>query len=528
MLGPREELVTAGGVTFGRARPGAAVASHPARRVIALAPAPVPIPPRPSWRESAHPLARRWDGLCREVEKWAARRQLSLDLADDIGSAHWFRGMTTLLGLTILALALWPSFAPLEAAPLTVLDDTAQGELRAQAIRSYRMGATNGRHFAAGDAVIRLQAAPERPTIQLAATLGDNDNLPRMLQRAGVGERDAGQVATMVRSVVPLDQITPGTRFEIALGQRSSASDPRPLTGLAFRPKFDLALSIARQGDGLALERLPIAVDTRPLRIRGVVGGSLYRSARAAGAPPESVQDYLQTIDQFLPFEEIAAGDEFDLVISYKRTADGQGQAGNLLYAGVIGGGKPKLQLLRWGPDGGFTSLDALSGGIRSDSGMLGSPVAGRITSLYGARRHPILGYVRMHAGVDFGAAWGSPVYAVTEGSVAYAGWHGGHGNYIRLEHGGGIATGYGHLSRLAVSAGMTVRRGQVIGYVGSTGLSTGPHLHYELYRGGQTVNPLSVRFVVRQQVVDARQLSAFKARLHEMMALRTGFGPAR
>ena len=433
-----------------------------------------------------------------------------------------------MVGLTIAAFAFWPSFAPLQAAPLTALDDTAQGEFRAQAIRPYAMGATNGRHFAAGDAVIRLQAAPERPTIQLAATLGENDNLPRMLQRAGVGEGDAGQVAAMVRSAVPLDQIAPGTRFDITLGQRSSTSDPRPLTTLSFRPKFDLALSIERRGSNLALARMPIAVDTRPLRIRGIVGGSLYRSARAAGAPPEAVQDYLRTIDQFLPFEDIMPGDEFDLVVSYKRTADGQGQAGDLLYAGVIGGGKPKLQLLRWGPDGGFTSLDALSGSARTDSGMLGAPVAGHITSLFGLRRHPILGYVRMHAGVDFGAAWGSPVYAVTDGSVSFAGWHGGHGNYIRLEHGGGIATGYGHLSRLAVSPGMTVRRGQVIGYVGSTGLSTGPHLHYELYRGGQTVDPLSVRFVMHQQAADAGQLSAFKAKLREMLALRTGLAPAR
>jgi murein DD-endopeptidase MepM/ murein hydrolase activator NlpD len=128
---------------------------------------------------------------------------------------------------------------------------------------------------------------------------------------------------------------------------------------------------------------------------------------------------------------------------------------------------------------------------------------------------------MRMHAGIDFGAAWGSPIYATADGRVTFAGWHGGHGNYVRLDNGGGIGTGFGHMSRIAVSPGMSVRRGQVIGYVGSTGLSTGPHLHYEMYRGGQTVNPLSVGAITRRAAVDPSQLAAFKARLAQVTAIR-------
>ena len=150
------------------------------------------------------------------------------------------------------------------------------------------------------------------------------------------------------------------------------------------------------------------------------------------------------------------------------------------------------------------------------------SPVAGHMTSSYGMRRHPILGYARMHAGIDFGAAWGSPIYAVSDGMVSYAGRHGGHGNYVRLSHSGGLGTGYAHMSRIAVSAGERVRAGQVIGYVGSTGLSTGPHLHYELYQGGRTVNPLSVRFTVNSQV-NKEDLAAFKARLAKLLTVQPG-----
>ena len=462
-----------------------------------------------------------------------AHHPLAPDLAENVGSARWFRGLATMLGLGFTAAAFWPSFAPLEAAPMVSLDDTAQMELRAQGIAPALAGATNGRHFAASASVTRLAAAPERPTIEMTATLGENDTLPGMLQRAGLGGGDAARAAALLGSAVPAGEIAPGTRFAITLGPHGGAWEPRPLEKLDVRARFDLALAIRREGAGLALERKPIAVDTTPVRIRGLAGASLYRAARAAGAPADTVQRYLQAIDPYLSFADIAPTDAFDLVVSYKRAADGQGQAGDLLYAGVLRDGKPRLQLLRWGADGGFMTPQAFSGGAATTSGdaaMLGAPVAGHITSGYGLRRHPILGYVRMHAGVDFAAPWGSPVYAVTDGTVTYAGWHGGHGNYVRLDNGGGLGTGYGHMSRFAVSTGMTVRRGQVIGYVGSTGLSTGPHLHYEVYRGGQTVDPLSVRMAVRRQVVDTTQLSAFTARLHALLALRpTGLaGPAR
>jgi murein DD-endopeptidase MepM/ murein hydrolase activator NlpD len=174
--------------------------------------------------------------------------------------------------------------------------------------------------------------------------------------------------------------------------------------------------------------------------------------------------------------------------------------------------------LLRWGSDGQFFEASGMGA---QRTGLL-MPVVGHITSTFGARRHPILGYTRMHAGVDFGAAWGSPIYAVGDATVNFAGWHGGHGNFVKLDHGGGFATGYGHMSRIAVSPGEHVRAGQVIGYVGSTGLSTGPHLHYELYRGGVPVNPLTTQFTVAQ-AVDPAELRAFRARLAEIKAVRPG-----
>lgn len=125
-------------------------------------------------------------------------------------------------------------------------------------------------------------------------------------------------------------------------------------------------------------------------------------------------------------------------------------------------------------------------------SGQFIVPVAGRVTSGFGSRVHPISGRVRMHTGVDFGASTGTPILAADSGVVVSAGWRNGYGNTVLIDHGNGLATLYGHQSRLAVRAGQSVAQGDVIGYVGSTGNSTGPHLHFEVRKGGTPVNPMS------------------------------------
>jgi murein DD-endopeptidase MepM/ murein hydrolase activator NlpD len=139
----------------------------------------------------------------------------------------------------------------------------------------------------------------------------------------------------------------------------------------------------------------------------------------------------------------------------------------------------------RTGASGGAGGTPAPS------SGSFQWPVNGTVTSGFGYRTHPVLGTQRLHAGVDFGAASGTPIVAAASGTVVSAGWQGGYGNAVIIDHGGGEATLYGHQSRLAVSSGARVSRGQVIGYVGSTGMSTGPHLHFELRINGVPTDPM-------------------------------------
>ncbi len=464
-------------------------------------------------------LAVRYGRWRDRVEARLFRLDLAPDLAEDIGSRRWLRGFATMLALSGVSLAAWPDFAAVAAAPATRLDIAARDEFRSLSIQPLAFGGDSGRRMGATARVAPLASAPERASLDLTATLGEGDSLYRMLERAGVGSGEAGTVALLVGQALPPGELRPGTRFLIRLGQRAGPGQPRRVEAVDFRAQFDLGLGVVRGGDGLTLVKRPIAVDATPLRIRGVIGNGLYRSARSAGAPIEAIQQYLMALDAHLSLDtDMQPGDTYDLVVSYKRSAQGEVQVGDLLFAGLERSGKPVAQLLRWGSDGQFFEASGMGG---QRTGLL-MPVVGRITSGYGARRHPILGYTRMHAGVDFGAGYGAPIYAVGDATVSYAGWRGGHGNYVRLEHGAGFGTGYGHMSRIAVPSGTRVRAGQVIGYVGSTGLSTGPHLHYELYQNGRTVNPLSVRFTV-SNAVDATELAAFKAKIAALKAVKPG-----
>ena len=248
-----------------------------------------------------------------------------------------------------------------------------------------------------------------------------------------------------------------------------------------------------------------------PMRIRGRVGDGLYWSLRAAGVSPEVAAQYLGAVATEIDVGEVGPTDGFDLVLSANR---------ELLYAGLDRVASSDLQLVKWNANGRSEWIDAANAAnpAAASDGMAW-PVAGHITSYFGYRYHPILHFSRFHAGVDFGASWGSPIVAAADGQVAGAGWSGGYGRQVRIWHGGGITTTYSHMSEIVASPGSFVRRGQLIGYVGSSGLSTGPHLHYEVLKNGSPVNPLGVRFA-SAPVVDTHLADAVKARLKALLSV--------
>ncbi len=444
----------------------------------------------------------------------AERYDWAPDLGAAIGSRDWWRGLATCTALCGAVWMLAPSFhQPIWSAVPAPMHGTALDEARTLSFGSSALGSTSGMQIAPTARVRPLADTPERPLLEATATLGNG--LAGALERSGVGGREAQQVAALVAGRIDPAELSPGTRLDITLGRRDSLSQPRPLERLAFRARFDLALDVVREGGVLRLDAKPIAIDHRPLRIQGRVGTSLYRAARAAGAPVKAVETYIKSVSGLVPMGQLGQDDRFDLIVEQARAATGEVQLGDLLYAGLSG--RRSVKLVRWQDDGRTEWLDPA--GIGERKGAMTWPVAARISSNFGWRVHPILGFRRLHKGMDFAAAYGSPIRATTDGVVAIAGRHGGYGNFVKLLHGGDLATGYGHMSRIVVRPGMRVSQGQVIGYVGSTGLSTGPHLHYELWRRGVPVDPRSVSFATVQRL-SGEELTRFHRTLSALMAL--------
>jgi murein DD-endopeptidase MepM/ murein hydrolase activator NlpD len=256
----------------------------------------------------------------------------------------------------------------------------------------------------------------------------------------------------------------------------------------------------------------PAPAVTGPIRIRGRIGDGLYWSLRAAGASPQVAAAYLAALATEIDVGgDVGSGDSFDLVLS---------GGGQLLYAGLDRVGQQPLQLVLWNQGGRAEWINAANADQPApvESGMT-MPANGPITSYFGYRYHPILHFTRFHAGVDIGASWGSPIVAAGDGQVIGAGWAGGYGREVQIAHGGGLVSLYGHMSEIVAAAGSFVHQGQVIGYVGSSGLSTGPHLHFEVRQGGQPVNPLAVRFR-STQVVDTHVADAVKQRLKALLSV--------
>ena len=448
------------------------------------------------------------------------------DLGARIGSRDWFRGAATCTALLATSYALSPGFArPIIGETPAALNGAAWGNARAQGIAPLAWGADTGRRLAAGDFVRPLTETPDRPIVPFNTALGEGDSLTAVLQRAGASKGDVARIASLVSGALPLGDIRPGTRFDGVLGRRAHKADPRPIEQLNFQPAFDFRLTITRTAEGLSMQRQAIAIDDTPLRIQGVAGPSLFKSLRAAGVPASAAADYLKAMATRISVGgDVTAGDRFDVILKQRRAATGEIELGALMFAGLDLGGR-KVQLVKWAGqnqdgDGDGSWYDA--NGETRRNGFAGLPCEGRISSAFGMRMHPILGIWRMHKGIDVACAYGSPVYAVVAGTVDWAGFKGGYGQFIGINGSGGVGTGYAHLSRVLVRSGSHVERGELVGYSGSSGLSTGPHLHFETYRNGAVVNPRGFSFS-QMAALTGSALRAFKAKVAELMALRAG-----
>ena len=256
-----------------------------------------------------------------------------------------------------------------------------------------------------------------------------------------------------------------------------------------------------RRGERFEAGEFRSALTTHLARRSGTIakGASLIETAQSKDVPYNIIDKFYETFSFDVDFErDIYPGDTWSVMYEKLYSEDGEYIGnGEMLYASLYLNSRGKeLRLYRYENERGVSGYFDENGKSASKS-LKKTPINGaRISSKYGMRRHPVLGFSRQHKGVDFAAPHGTPIPAGGSGTVTARGWDSGYGNYVKIRHNGSYSTLYGHMSsfRKGIVAGARVAQGQIIGYVGSTGLSTGPHLHYEIHRDGTAVNPLAVR----------------------------------
>ena len=272
-------------------------------------------------------------------------------------------------------------------------------------------------------------------------------------------------------------------------------------------------------GDGFTAVKEAKKVKRSLARVAAPITSSLYLAGEGQGLPANVLAELIRIYSWDVDFQrDIREGDAFE--VTYEEVRD---EEGRLVHAGTVhfaaltlsGDRRPLYRFVTAAGDVDY--FDDKGQGARK--ALMRTPIDGaRLSSGFGKRRHPVLGYNKMHRGVDFAAPQGTPIYAAGDGVVTFAGRKGGYGNYINIRHNGRYHTAYAHMKGFArgMSRGKRVRQGEVIGYVGTTGRSTGPHLHYEILVDGGQVNPLSVRMPSGRKLT-GKELARFLAAKDQM-----------
>lgn len=342
------------------------------------------------------------------------------------------------------------------------------------------------------------------PTRTVAARPGDTPL--KLLMRMGVAPEEAQAAIRKLSTVWDPRDLKAGQKAAIL-----TQSDRLLSLRLALAPSHEVVVARDDSGSFVA-EAQERPTNLIPSLGTGTIATSLSEAANRAGVPMSVLEEMIRAFSYDVDFQrEVRSGDSFTVL--YDRVHDEAGQptaAGKLAYAEMVLSGT-RLRLYQFTPPGGepgyFTAL-----GDSIKKALLRTPIDGaRLTSGFGMRFHPILGYSRMHKGVDFGAAIGTPVFAAGDGVVSRAGPASGYGNYIEIQHNQEWATAYGHLSAFArgLHEGARVHQGEVIGYVGMTGMATGPHLHYEVHDHGVQIDPTSVKMAATTKL-EGNELKAF------------------
>ena len=363
--------------------------------------------------------------------------------------------------------------------------------------------------------------------IQTVIEVRPGDTLYGVLVNAGLSEDEAHHAVGAIAGVFSPRALRAGQEITLnittASGSRQRDMDTQ-LVSLSFEPDVTKDVKLTRSGTG---DFIASAVDKpiieRKHQAAGIIDSSLFNAAREAGVPMPVVADLIKTFSFDVDFQrDIQDGDAFEVFYERMENEDGQFvKSGRILFASLTLSGKT-IPVYYFERDGEGQYFTPNGDAIRKS--LLRTPIDGaRITSGFGMRMHPVLGFSKMHKGIDFGAPTGTPIFAAGSGTIVEIGRKGSYGNYVRIRHSGDYQTAYAHMSKFAkgLKKGAKVKQGDVIGYVGATGRVTGPHLHYEILTAGKQVNPGKVKTVASNKLT-GKHLKAFQAEMAKIDAERT------
>lgn len=362
-------------------------------------------------------------------------------------------------------------------------------------------------------------AEAARPNVQKVIEVQRGDTLYGVLVEAGISEVEAKDAVGALADVFSPKSLKAGQEITLNLSTAAGGDvqAPQPqLVSLSLEPSVERDVTVSRDSKGeLVAEAVDKPLTETRARAAGVITFSLYDAAMKAGLPSSVIADVIKAFSYDVDFQrDIQEGDAFEVVYERVENEDGElARTGQLLYAALNTSGVDRqIYWFEQNGDGEFYN----SKGEAVRKSLLATPIDGaRITSGFGARKHPILGYTKMHKGMDFGAPTGTPIFAAGNGTIVEMGPKGAYGNYVRIKHNGTYQTAYAHTNRFAkgLHKGDKVKQGQVIAYVGTTGRSTGPHLHFEVIENGVQVNPKKIKSTGSTKLA-GKDLKAFKAQV--------------
>jgi len=359
--------------------------------------------------------------------------------------------------------------------------------------------------------------AAEEKTIEI----GQGDTLSEILTKAGLGNTESQLVTSEVGRHFNLRGLRPGQKFKVTLEPAETDSGYQ-LSALSFTPDPLRTIEVQRDDNGNLTSRIDEKQIERRQESRLVsIDGSVYGSADKANLPDRITANTIRLFSYAVDFQrDIHQGDKMEVMYDTYKTEDGYlAKTGDIIFARMTLGDKQYAFYRYETLDGQVDYFTEDGKSIRKSAGLMRTPVAyGRVSSGYGMRRHPVLGYSKMHKGMDFAAPTGTKIFAAGDGVIERAGRYSSYGNYIRIRHNSKLSTAYAHLSKYAkgIHPGTRVKQGQLIGYVGTTGRSTGPHLHYEVMVNGVQVNPKSVKVTVDNSL-KGKELKRFKEQIRKL-----------